>query len=99
MPAQSTASGSALSVFFSAAAVVVFAELGCLVRTSVLAMKFGHPWWVFAGTMAGTALTMSLAVFLGSQLHHWVSETQLRWVTGGFFVLFGLAVLAGKMHG
>jgi putative Ca2+/H+ antiporter (TMEM165/GDT1 family) len=99
MPAQTTATSSALSVFFSAAAVVVFAELGCLARTSVLAMKFGRPWWVFAGTMAGTALTMSLAVFIGSQVQHWISETHLRWVTGGFFVLFGLAVLAGKLHG
>lgn len=99
MAAPNPVPASGVSVFLSAAAVVVFAELGCLARTSALAMKYGQPWWVFAGTMVGTALTMSLAVFIGHQIHHWVTETQVRWITGGFFVVFGVAVLLGKFHG
>jgi putative Ca2+/H+ antiporter (TMEM165/GDT1 family) len=99
MAAQTPISASGLSVFLSAAAVVVFAELGCLARTSALAMKYGKPWWVFAGTMVGTALTMGLAVWIGHMAHHWINETHLRWITGGFFVVFGLGVLFGKLHG
>jgi putative Ca2+/H+ antiporter (TMEM165/GDT1 family) len=99
MAAPCPTAASGISVFLSAAAVVVFAELGCLARTSALAMKYGQPWWVFAGTMVGTALTMSLAVFIGHQAHNWLSEATLRWITGGFFVVFGVAVLLGKLHG
>ena len=92
-------SQSVWSIFWSAVAVVVFAELGCLVRTSALAARYGQPWVIFAGTMVGTAVTMGVGIYAGQAIHHLISETTTRWVTGLFFLLFGALVLCGRVHG
>ena len=87
------------SVFWSAVGVVIFAEIGCLARTSVLAARYGQPWVIFAGTMVGTAVTMAIGIYGGQLVHQYVSETATRWLTGLFFVIFGALVLAGRLHG
>ena len=87
------------SIFWSAVAVVIFAELGCLARTSALAARFGQPWVIFAGTMVGTAVTMGLGIYAGQAIHHLIPETTARWATGLFFLLFGALVLCGRVHG
>jgi putative Ca2+/H+ antiporter (TMEM165/GDT1 family) len=87
------------SIFWSAVAVVIFAELGCLARTSALAARYGQPWVIFAGTMVGTALTMGVGIYAGQLVHHLFPESTMRWVTGLFFVLFGTLVLSGRLHG
>jgi putative Ca2+/H+ antiporter (TMEM165/GDT1 family) len=92
-------SHSAWSVFWSAVAVVIFAELGCLVRTSALAARYGQPWVIFAGTMVGTAVTMAVGIYAGQLVHHHLPESAARWLTGVFFVIFGALVLSGRLHG
>ena len=92
-------SHSVWTVFWSAVAVVVFAELGCLARTSALAARYGQPWVIFAGTMVGTAVTMAVGIYAGQVVHHHVSESATRWLTGLFFVIFGALVLSGRLHG
>jgi putative Ca2+/H+ antiporter (TMEM165/GDT1 family) len=92
-------SDSAWSVFWSAVAVVIFAELGCLARTSALAARYGQPWVIFAGTMVGTAITMSVGIYAGQLVHHHIPENAARWLTGLFFVIFGALVLAGRLRG
>jgi len=87
------------SIFWSAVAVVIFAELGCLARTSALAARFGQPWVIFAGTMVGTAVTMGIGIYAGQTIHHFLPESTIRWVTGLFFLLFGVLVLSGRVHG
>jgi putative Ca2+/H+ antiporter (TMEM165/GDT1 family) len=85
------------SIFWSAVAVVIFAELGCLARTSLLAARYGQPWVIFAGTMVGTAVTMAVGIYAGQIVHQYVPESTTRWLTGLFFVLFGLLVLVGRL--
>jgi putative Ca2+/H+ antiporter (TMEM165/GDT1 family) len=92
-------SPSAWSVFWSAVAVVIFAELGCLARTSALAARYGQPWVIFAGTMVGTAITMAVGISAGQLVHHHILECAARWLTGLFFVIFGALVLCGRLHG
>jgi putative Ca2+/H+ antiporter (TMEM165/GDT1 family) len=92
-------SHSVWSIFWSAVAVVIFTELGCLARTSALAARFGQPWVIFAGTMVGTAVTMGIGIYAGQAIHHLIPETTTRWVTGLFFLLFGVLVLSGRVHG
>jgi putative Ca2+/H+ antiporter (TMEM165/GDT1 family) len=87
------------SIFWSAVAVVVFAELGCLARTSLLAARYGQPWVIFAGTMVGTAFTMAVGIYAGQLLHQHMSETTTRWLTGLFFLVFGALVLSGRISG
>jgi putative Ca2+/H+ antiporter (TMEM165/GDT1 family) len=87
------------SIFWSAVAVVIFAELGCLARTSALAARYGQPWVIFAGTMVGTAVTMGIGIYAGQAIHHLIPESTARWLTGLFFVLFGALVLCGRVHG
>lgn len=86
-------------VFWSAAGVVIFAEIGCLARTSVLVARYGQPWVVFAGTLVGTAIIMAVGVLAGEAVRRLLPDAALRWVAGGFFVLFGLLVLLGKLEG
>jgi putative Ca2+/H+ antiporter (TMEM165/GDT1 family) len=85
------------TIFWSAVAVVIFAELGCLARTSLLAARYGQPWIIFAGTMVGTAVTMAVGIYAGQIVHQYVPENTTRWLTGLFFVLFGLLVLVGRL--
>ena len=92
-------SGSAWSVFWSAVAVVIFAELGCLARTSALAARYGQPWVIFAGTMVGTAVTMAIGIYAGQLVHTHIPESAARWLTGLFFVVFGALILSGRLHG
>ncbi len=87
------------SIFWSAVAVVIFAEIGCLARTSALAARYGQPWVIFAGTMVGTALTMGIGIYAGQLIHQHVSETTTRWLTGLFFLVFGALVLTGRLPG
>lgn len=87
------------SIFWSAVAVVIFAELGCLVRTSLLAARYGQPWVIFAGTMVGTAVTMAIGIYAGQLVHQHISETTTRWLTGLFFLVFGMLVLTGRVSG
>jgi putative Ca2+/H+ antiporter (TMEM165/GDT1 family) len=86
-------------VFWSAVAVVVFAEIGCLARTSALAARYGQPWVIFAGTMVGTAVTMAIGIYAGQLVHQYVPESAARWLTGLFFVIFGALVLSGRLSG
>src|SRR5690349_16084164 len=70
MDLKSTAlPGSALSIFWTAATVVIVAEIGCLARTALLTMRYGRPWVVFAGTMVGTAITMGVGIAMGDAFH------------------------------
>jgi putative Ca2+/H+ antiporter (TMEM165/GDT1 family) len=87
------------SIFWSAVAVVVFAEIGCLARTSALAARYGQPWVIFAGTMLGTAVTMAIGIYAGQLIHHHISESTTRWLTGLFFLIFGALVLTGRLSG
>ena len=87
------------TIFWSAFAVVVFAELGCLARTSLLAARYGQPWVIFAGTMVGTAVTMAIGIYAGQLAHQYIPEHAARWVTGLFFLVFGVLVLAGRLQG
>lgn len=91
-------SGNAWSVFWSAVAVVIFAELGCLARTTALAARYGQPWIIFAGTMVGTAVTMAIGIYAGQLVHHHLSEGAARWLTGMFFLLLGALILSGRLH-
>ena len=99
MDGRALGSASAAGVFLSAMLVVIFAELGCLARTSALAMRYGQPWVVFAGTLVGTAITMGVGIAAGAYLRDYVPEGALRWITGVFFLGFGLLVLLGKIEG
>jgi putative Ca2+/H+ antiporter (TMEM165/GDT1 family) len=90
---------SALYIFWTAAMVVIVAELGCLARTALLTMRYGRPWVVFAGTMAGTAVTMAVAVLFGNLFHERVPEWVVRWVSGAFFVVLGFLIASGKLQG
>lgn len=92
-------SPSSWSIFWSAVAVVIFAELGCLARTSLLAARYGQPWVIFAGTMVGTAVTMAIGIYAGQLVHQFVPAATTRWLTGIFFVLFGALVLMGRLGG
>lgn len=92
-------SESAWAVFWSAVAVVIFAELGCLARTSALAARCGQPWVISAGTMVGTAITMGAGIYAGQLVHHHLPESAARWLTGLFFLLFGALILSGRLHG
>jgi putative Ca2+/H+ antiporter (TMEM165/GDT1 family) len=87
------------SIFWSAVAVVVFAELGCLARTSLLAARYGRPWVIFAGTMVGTAIVMAIGIAAGQMVHLRLPESATRWLTGLFFLLFGALVLSGRLQG
>jgi putative Ca2+/H+ antiporter (TMEM165/GDT1 family) len=91
--------GSALYIFWTAAAVVVVAEIGCLARTALLTMRYGRPWIVFAGTMVGTAITMGVGIVLGDLFHERVPAPVLRWVSGTFFIGMGLLMALGKIEG
>lgn len=92
--------GSGLWTIFAASVmVVVFAELGCLARTSALAARYGQPWVIFAGTMVGTAITMGVGILFGQVVREYLSETMVRWLTGSFFLAFGVLVLAGRLQG
>jgi putative Ca2+/H+ antiporter (TMEM165/GDT1 family) len=91
--------GNLWSIFWSAVAVVIFAELGCLARTSLLAARYGQPWVIFAGTMVGTAVTMAVGIYAGHFIHEHIPECAARWLTGIFFVVFGALVLSGRLHG
>jgi putative Ca2+/H+ antiporter (TMEM165/GDT1 family) len=93
------ASPSLWSIFWSAVAVVVFAELGCLARTSLLAARYGQPWVIFAGTMVGTAVVMAVGIYAGQLIHQHIPETATRWLTGLFFLVFGTLVLTGRLSG
>ena len=92
-------SHSTWSVFWAAVAVVIFAELGCLARTSALAARFGRPWVIFAGTMVGTAITMGVGIYAGQAVHQHVPPNAARWLTGLFFLIFGALVLSGRLGG
>ncbi|MBI3911105.1 MAG: TMEM165/GDT1 family protein [Armatimonadetes bacterium] len=87
------------TIFWSAALVVIFAELGCLARTSVLVMRYGRPWVVFAGTLVGTAIIMGTGILAGELLRRYLPEPLLRWAAGLFFLALGLLVLIGKLDG
>ena len=93
------ASTNMWSIFWSAVAVVVFAEIGCLARTSALAARYGQPWVIFAGTMVGTAVTMGIGIYAGQWIHQHLSESTTRWLTGLFFLVFGVLVLTGRLQG
>jgi putative Ca2+/H+ antiporter (TMEM165/GDT1 family) len=91
--------GSALYIFWTAALVVIVAEIGCLARTALLTMRYGRPWIIFAGTMVGTAVTMGVGIALGDLFHQRVPEAVLRWVSGTFFIGLGLLMAFGKFQG
>jgi putative Ca2+/H+ antiporter (TMEM165/GDT1 family) len=86
------------AIFAASMMVVIFAELGCLARTSALAARYGQPWVIFAGTMVGTAITMGVGIFLGQAGRGYLPETMVRWLTGGFFLVFGALVLLGRVE-
>jgi putative Ca2+/H+ antiporter (TMEM165/GDT1 family) len=90
---------SAWYIFMTAATVVIVAEIGCLARTALLTMRYGHPWIVFAGTMVGTAVTMGVGIVLGDLFHERVPASVMRWVSGVFFMGLGLLMALGKIEG
>jgi putative Ca2+/H+ antiporter (TMEM165/GDT1 family) len=92
-------SSSVLYIFWTAALVVIVAEIGCLARTALLTVRYGHPWVIFAGTMVGTAVTMGVGILLGDVFHQRIPESVLRWVSGGFFMGLGLLMALGKIQG
>jgi putative Ca2+/H+ antiporter (TMEM165/GDT1 family) len=94
-----TDSTSLWAIFGASVMVVVFAELGCLARTSALAARYGQPWVIFAGTMVGTAITMGAGILFGQAARQYLSEGAVRWLTGGFFLAFGALVLTGRLQG
>jgi putative Ca2+/H+ antiporter (TMEM165/GDT1 family) len=87
------------TIFGASMLVVIFAELGCLARTSALAARYGQPWVIFAGTMVGTAITMGVGILFGQAARDYLPDTMVRWLTGGFFLLFGALVLIGRVEG
>lgn len=93
------ASSNLWSIFWSAVGVVVFAELGCLARNSLLAARYGQPWVIFAGTIVGTAVTMAVGIYAGQLIHQHISETATRWLTGISFLVFDALVLTGRISG
>jgi putative Ca2+/H+ antiporter (TMEM165/GDT1 family) len=74
------------------------AELGDKTQITILSLasRFRSPWTVFAGAAAAMVLATGLGVLVGSFLPTVIGEKAVRYVSGGFFVLFGILVLAGK---
>jgi putative Ca2+/H+ antiporter (TMEM165/GDT1 family) len=95
---NSTGSVSLWTIFGASILVVIFAELGCLARTSALAARYGQPWVIFAGTMVGTAITMGVGILFGQIARDHLPHTMVRWITGGFFLIFGALVLSGRVE-
>lgn len=95
---NSTGNMSLWTIFSASMLLVIFAELGCLARTSALAARYGQPWVIFAGTMVGTAITMGAGILFGNVARDFFPATTLRWVTGGFFLIFGALVLLGRVE-
>jgi len=95
---KATENMSFWSIFGASMLLVIFAELGCLARTSALAARFGQPWVIFAGTMVGTAITMGAGILVGNAARDYLPAATVRWITGGFFLIFGALVLLGRVE-
>lgn len=95
---KATESMSLWAIFGASMLLVIFAELGCLARTSALAARYGQPWVIFAGTMVGTAITMGIGILAGQFARDYLPATTVRWLTGGFFLVFGALVLLGRVE-
>lgn len=78
--------------FVHVAVIVAIAELGCLLRSSALTVKYGA-WPLFVGTIVGTAMAAAVGIFFGEFAQRFVSETALRWVAGLMLVAVGVWVI------
>jgi len=61
--------------------MVALAELGCLLRSTALVVKWGR-WPVFSGTMLGTAVAALVGIYLGVYLSAHLNETIIKWCAG-----------------
>ena len=71
---------------------IFFSEFGdkSQLTAGLLALQWGHPFEVLAGVALGLGLASALSIFLGRKLQQWLPRKQLKLVSGGLFVLFGL---------
>ena len=78
--------------FAHVAVIVAIAELGCLLRSSALTVKYGA-WPLFVGTIVGTAAAAAVGIFFGEFAQKFVSEATLRWVAGLMLIAVGIWVI------
>ena len=80
------------NAFVAAFGTIFFSEFGdkSQLTAGLLAIQWGHPFEVLAGVALGLGLASALSIFLGRKLQQWLPHKQLKLVSGGLFVLFGL---------
>jgi putative Ca2+/H+ antiporter (TMEM165/GDT1 family) len=85
-------------IFATSLGIMFLAEIGDKTQLTVisLASRYRSPWLVFTGAALAMILATAIGVALGSFLPHLMGERTIRFVSGGFFILFGILVLLGK---
>jgi len=84
-----------MRLFLLAVWTVILAEIACGVRSAVLTAVYHHPLTIWLGTMAGTAVVMTLAVLLGNSFNY--NPPWLRVGGGSFFILYGILLMKGMV--
>jgi putative Ca2+/H+ antiporter (TMEM165/GDT1 family) len=85
------------SVFLVAFAVTAMAEVACLSRTVALVLRFGSPFSLWLGVMAGNIAVLLPVLLLGDQVSRWLPESVVRIVAGLIFLALGVWTLLSRL--
>lgn len=84
-----------LESLFESFILIFFSEIGDKTQllALVLAARFKKPMSVFCGIIVATILNHLFAASLGLYFSHWISDSYMRWIIGGAFLVFAAWIL------
>lgn len=93
---QDKISRSERGAFLTTTVLFFLAEMGDKTQLATVALgaKIQDPIIVTLGTTLGMLGADGLAVFFGESLTKWIPMKQIRWISAGLFLVFGVALLA-----
>ena len=85
-------------IFLTTFSLMFLAELGDKTQLAVisLAAKYRSPVTIFIAASLAMVTATALGTAFGALIHSFVGEKLLRLISGGLFVLFGIAIILGK---
>jgi putative Ca2+/H+ antiporter (TMEM165/GDT1 family) len=85
-------------IFLTSFGIMLLAEIGDKTQLAVISLagRFRSPWVVFLGASLAMLLAAAIGIAIGTFLPSVLGERTVRTISGGFFILFGILILAGK---
>jgi putative Ca2+/H+ antiporter (TMEM165/GDT1 family) len=85
------------TILLQAFLVALTAEGACLLRSTALVARLGHPVSVAVGTLLGNMIMLLPILCCGAWIHHHFPAEHVRIAAGLLFILFGLGLLCDRI--